>query len=173
MKKLFACCFVSIAIAAAGAASAQPAEDPFLPAGPGRDRVAAICTSCHAARAFGQIRESATAWRHQVSEMILIGAQVSPDDLETIVTYLSTHMGPGVRLPGPPPAAVDLPPGDGRVLVLGSCTLCHGLDRVAAAKRSPAEWDHIVERMAFYGAPVKDDQRQTIVAYLKQNFTAK
>ena len=172
MGKLLASCLVSAALAVAGAAAAQPAES-LLPQGPGRDRVVAICTSCHAARAFAQLRANADGWRNLVSDMILHGAQVSPDDLETTVKYLSTALGPGVRLPGPAPAAVDLPAGEGKPLVQGYCALCHGLDRVAGARRSPAEWSHVVERMTLYGAPVKDDQRQTIVTYLSQNFAPK
>ncbi len=173
MHKLFASAFVCIAMAAGGAAVAQPADNPLLPEGPGRDRVVAVCTSCHVSRAFAQVRENANGWKNQVSEMILIGAQVSPADMDAIVGYLSTAFGPGTRLPGPPSQAVDLPDGAAKILVLGSCARCHGLDRVAGAKRSPREWDHIVERMAFYGAPLDEGQRKTVVAYLTEHYAAK
>jgi cytochrome c len=101
------------------------------------------------------------------------GAQVAPADIDPIVNYLSTALGPGVPLPGPPPAQVTLPDGQGKELVEGACALCHGLDRVAATNRSPHQWDGIVSRMVFYGAPVSPEQSKTIAVYLGSQFGSK
>jgi mono/diheme cytochrome c family protein len=159
--------------AAAVPAVAQAGNDPFLPPGENRDLVVAVCTSCHPARTFGQIREGAAAWRYQVYDMIMHGAQMAPEDIDPVVKYLSTALGPGVPLPGPPPASVSLPDGQGKELVEGACALCHGLDRVAATKRPAHQWDAIVQRMIFFGAPLSSDQAKTVSGYLATDFGSK
>jgi len=168
---LSAVALVALLLAAAPA-GAQSAGGP-LPAGEGRDIVAVACSQCHALSAITQLREGAQAWRFQVYDMIMRGAQVTPADIDTVVNYLSTSFGPGVPFPGPPPAAVALPDGAGKELVEGACGLCHGLDRVAAAKRGPHEWDGIVARMVFFGAPLDAGQAKTAAAYLGTAFGSK
>jgi len=162
-----------LALALTAPAWAQAPSDPFLPAGEGRDLVVQVCTSCHPARTFGQIREGAAAWRYQVYDMIMHGAQMAPEDIDPIVKYLSTALGPGVPLPGPPPAQVKLPDGQGKELVEGACGLCHGLDRVAGTKRPAHQWDRIVSRMIFLGAPLNADQAKTVSSYVVANFGTK
>jgi hypothetical protein len=88
------------------------------------------------------------------------------------VTYLATNFGPGINVP-PPVAQVTLPDGPGKELVETRCAVCHGLDRATSAKRAPAEWDGIVRRMIFLGAPVSGDEAKTITAYLDATFGAK
>ena len=155
------------------AAQQQGGGDPFLPAGEGRELVAAVCTSCHPARTFGQIRQNERAWRVQVMKMMMAGAQVGPDDIEPITKYLATALGPGVPLPGPPPAKVTLADGNGKELVEGACALCHGLDRVTSAKRTDHQWDVIIDRMVFFGAPLSADQAKTVHTYLTSSYGAK
>jgi len=73
----------------------------------------------------------------------------------------------------PPVKQVTMPDGTGKDLVEKDCGLCHGLDRVAAAKRSAKDWTAIVGTMKFFGAPVSDDDEKTITAYLGEKFGAK
>ena len=150
---------------------AQQAANGGLPPGDGRDIVAVACSQCHALTAITQLREGETAWRNQVYDMILRGALVTPADIDSVTKYLATNFGPGVPFPGPPPAAVTLPGGPGKDLVAGGCALCHGLDRVAATRREPAEWAGIVRRMVFLGAPLSPDQQKTVVSYLGTRFS--
>lgn len=149
----------------------QPAAN-LLPPGDGRDVVAVACTQCHGPNVFAQLREGADAWRFQVYDMILRGAQVQPDDVDKVVGYLSASFGPGVNVP-PPLHQVTLPDGTGKDLVESHCTVCHGLDRIAMAKRAPGEWNQIIHRMIFLGAPVSGDDAKTITAYLDDKFGAK
>lgn len=156
-----------VTLVAANGAAAQPASgDPSLPPGPGRDQVIAHCTACHAARTFSQLREGPRGWRNHVMEMILHGAQITPAEVDPIVNYLARTMGLGVPIPGQPPQPVTLPDGAVKPLVQGACSLCHGLDRVTAAKRTPGEWTRVVERMVFYGAPLSKERAGEISAYL-------
>jgi len=139
-----------------------------LPPGDGRDIVAVACSQCHGLNAVTQLRESANAWRYQVYDMIERGAQISPSEIDAAVKYLAANFGPGVNVP--PSPSVTLPDGQGKEVVEGGCNLCHGLDRIADAKRSAADWHDVVKRMVFLGAPLSADQEKAAVDYLTANF---
>jgi mono/diheme cytochrome c family protein len=157
---------------AQGASAAEPQRpaDPF-PAGEGREIVAVACTQCHPASAITQLRVGADAWRFQIYDMILRGAQVQTNEIDSAVSYLATHFGPGINVP--PGRPVSLPDGAGKDLVEAQCSVCHGLDRVALSQRSPAEWDKIVRRMTFLGATASGDDTRAMVAYLNDKFGRK
>ena len=168
IRDLLAAVAAMAALGAYPAVAQQPHASPFPP-GAGRDIVAVACTQCHAPSAITEIRESADAWRRQVYDMVLRGAQVGPGDIDTVVTYLATNFGPGVNVP-PPTREVTLPDGAGKDLVERNCMLCHGLDRVTAVKRSDRGWTDVVHRMAYLGAPVSGDDEKTILSYLDAKF---
>jgi cytochrome c len=166
---LFAFMLVAAVTAASVPSRAQQDPNP-LPAGEGRDIVFATCSQCHSLSAITQLREGKAAWRHQIYDMIERGAQVAPSEIDTMVTYLATHFGPGIPFPGPSPAAVALAPGNGQSIVASRCSLCHGVDRVVATKRSKAGWTQVVNRMVYLGAPLTPDQTQTVLQYLNTNY---
>jgi mono/diheme cytochrome c family protein len=166
LRRILLASLIITATLRTAAVAQQPGNDPFLPPGEGRDRVVQVCTSCHAARIFGQLREGAPGWRIHVNDMLLHGVLVQPADVDAIVNYLSTKLGPGVPLPGAAQLAVSLPDGQGRELVEGMCQACHGLDQVATKRRSAREWDLIVTRMVRYGAPVTKEETKDITRYL-------
>lgn len=170
---LFAAFALLLFVALPASAQQQSGGDPFLPPGDGHDLVQQVCTSCHPARTFAQIRQGDQAWRRQVFKMMMAGAQVGPDDIDPIVKYLTTAYGPGVPLLGPPPPPVTLADGQGKELVEGGCALCHGLDRVTGAKRTDHQWDVLVDRMVFFGSPLSADQAKTVKAYLTASYGAK
>jgi mono/diheme cytochrome c family protein len=156
-----------------GSALAQQAQpqSPFPP-GDGRDLVAKTCTQCHAPTVFTPLREGPDAWREHITDMMMFGAQIGPDDLDKMVTYLATNFGPGVNVP-PPQKEVTLADGAGKDLVEKNCVLCHGLDRVTAANRTTQGWTAIVGTMKFFGAPISGDEEKTIVAYLSDKYGGK
>jgi mono/diheme cytochrome c family protein len=162
-------------LAAAGillsfAAEAQQIS-PF-PEGAGRDIVAAACTQCHQAGPIIQLRMGEAAWRQQVYNMILRGAQIGPGEIDDVVKYLATSFGPGVPTPGPATPQVTLPDGAGADLVAGACGICHGVDRVVAVARPGRQWQAIVHRMVAMGAPIDADQTKQIISYLEANYGA-
>ncbi len=144
-----------------------------FPDGPDRELVAVNCTQCHSPQPIVQLRMNAQGWRNQVYNMILRGAQIGPGQIEPVVTYLSTVFGPGQPFPGQTLPQVTLAAGEGSNLVEGGCQLCHGLDRVTATPRSHDQWQLIVNRMAFVGAPLDEDQKKTVVAYLSAHYAPK
>jgi mono/diheme cytochrome c family protein len=162
-------CAGALALAHRGLAQEgrAPAANP-LPAGQGRDIVAVACSQCHGLNAFTWLRQGEQAWRHQVYDMILRGSQIGPSEIDTVVTYLTTNFGPGVNVAPSPP--VNLPAGAGKEVVEGGCGVCHGLDRAVGTARSPGEWQAIVAKMVFLGAPLSADQARAATDYLSSNF---
>ena len=62
------------------------------------------------------------------------------------------------------------PDGAGKVLIMRSCGVCHTTDQIARQKKSEADWQATVVRMAGRGAKVTSDETDTIVKYLAANF---
>ena len=160
----------ALSFAAIGSTQAQaPGGGSPFPDGEGRDIVAVACTQCHGPNTFVNLRQNAVAWRHEVWDMIERGAQLTPSELDTVVKYFSTAFGPGANLPQF--AQTSLPDGQGKEVVEGGCALCHGLDRITAAKRSASDWKAIVAKMVFLGAPLSADQAKAATDYLTANFS--
>ena len=170
MRAFLIASILPVVVIGAAPALAQQQQGPFPP-GNGRDIVAVACMQCHGPGVIVNQRQGANAWRYYVQNMFLRGAQVLPEELDTVVNYLTVNFGPGVNVPQSTPVA--LPKGDGSEIVEGGCGgLCHGLDRIALAKRKPAEWSAIVKRMVFLGAPIGDQDITKVTAYLSDKFGA-
>jgi hypothetical protein len=68
-------------------------------------------------------------------------------------------------VPAPPPGVT------GADLLQERCsTSCHGLNRVEGESETQAEWEATVERMREYGAELTDEEAQTLVDYLVENY---
>jgi cytochrome c5 len=65
---------------------------------------------------------------------------------------------------------VALPEGDGKAIVSGACTSCHGLDLITAKKSTRAEWSQVVDRMKTYGTTLDATQTTTVIDYLTRSF---
>ena len=60
-----------------------------------------------------------------------------------------------------------LPNAPGKAAVMAACESCHGIMTVIGhGKRAPHQWDEIVHQMIGRGAPIKDADAKTIIAYL-------
>ena len=78
----------------------------------------------------------------------------------------------GLGLGLPLAAQDDLPDGKGKETLENTCTECHGLDRVLDALRTRERWRTIAVEMRSKGATMTDDELNTLVEYLFQNFGA-
>ena len=67
----------------------------------------------------------------------------------------------------------QLPDGDGKAIVTGNCSGCHGVDLITGKTGSKEDWQGIVDRMRGYGASLDDKQTTTLVDYLVKNFGPK
>lgn len=63
-----------------------------------------------------------------------------------------------------------LPEGPGKSEIVSDCTSCHGVDVMIAQKRTKAEWDDVMTRMAGYGATSDAAHQKAISDYLLTHF---
>ena len=66
--------------------------------------------------------------------------------------------------------AQDLPDGEGKDVVIKSCTSCHDADNFTSKKHTKPEWKEVVDTMIAYGAEISDAQSDVITTYLAKNF---
>ncbi len=67
-------------------------------------------------------------------------------------------------------AASALPDGEGKALVLGTCTQCHSLNSTVLQRKSNAEWERTVRDMVARGAQIHANETGIIAAYLARSF---
>jgi hypothetical protein len=88
---------VAIAACLASSALAQGNQpDPFaskLPDGPGKDAVLEFCAgACHQSDKILGAQKTAAEWHMTVLQMVRNGAQLFPEDVDTVTKYLSTYL---------------------------------------------------------------------------------
>jgi mono/diheme cytochrome c family protein len=136
----------------------------------GKTAVGEACVQCHTMRPVMLQRKTAAQWRDTVFGMIGRGAQVMPEEIEPMVSYLAASFGPQVPTQAPPPSAAALPDGAGRAVLAERCASCHALDVVAAARKTPAQWTETLKKMRALGAALSADEEKVVTAYLVEHF---
>ena len=63
-----------------------------------------------------------------------------------------------------------LPDGPGKTIADGACVACHSADIIRQQRLTEKQWQATVTKMAGWGAPVTDDERGPLIAYLVRNF---
>ena len=90
-----------VALGARALAADAPAGPP---AGAGLDLINQRCVFCHnSAQIFSQ-HKTAAAWAATVDQMANRGAEVSPEEMKTIVDYLAKNYGAPEQAAAPAPA---------------------------------------------------------------------
>ena len=57
---------------------------------------------------------------------------------------------------------------DPRALVLARCTVCHNVDRIAAAQHDQTGWSATVARMIGKGARLNSEEAKAVIDFLTQ-----
>lgn len=70
-----------------------------LPEGYGKAATVRVCGKCHSPERATTLHQKRSAWEDTIVKMMKLGAQGSDEELEAVLTYLSTHFGPDA--PGP------------------------------------------------------------------------
>lgn len=72
-----------------------PHDEPFLPAGPGREAFVANCVTCHSARyVTNQTIYPRKTWAKEVKKMATVyGAPIPPEQIQAITDYLVSFHG--------------------------------------------------------------------------------
>ncbi len=176
---------VAVALAMLSASGPLMADDGTIEEG--QRLLEGACLQCHPLRPTEVTRDGRQGWEDTVHKMVVFGAQLSVEEMDVLVEYLTKHYGPaaGKMSTGklPPGAAGDpagglvtsanitLPPGEGRDLVQALCSGCHDMGRIVATPRSAVSWRRYTENMlAQGGIPATDEQIASAVAYLSSHF---
>jgi mono/diheme cytochrome c family protein len=68
--------------------------DVDLPQGPGKDILENNCGECHGVERVADKAWTKDKWRATVKDMVSRGAELKPEEIDTLVDYLSTYFGP-------------------------------------------------------------------------------
>jgi competence protein ComEA len=100
MKRLRHCVLAGLFVglfafsaARVGVAQAQ------LPEGPGKAETMRVCGTCHPADRAAAVRLTRAGWQDTINKMVGLGAKASDQDLEAVLTYLSTNFKGEARKP--------------------------------------------------------------------------
>jgi cytochrome c5 len=64
-----------------------------LPGGPGKELVETRCTACHDLERVAVVKRQKADWPALVANMVGRGAVATPDEAQTITSYLASHFG--------------------------------------------------------------------------------
>lgn len=75
------------------------------------------------------------------------------------------------QYPAPPMQAAQIETQEGARAVLQKvCGTCHALDRVTSSRRSRAQWEDVIDKMALMGAKGTSEEFATVLTYLVSNY---
>ena len=117
----------------------------------------ASCLGCHNLRPIETSAYDAAGWKKVIDGEIARGAKLAPADVPFLVDYLAFEHGP-------------VPEGNGKAILLNTCTMCHDLKRIRLGRRTAEEWEETLNTMLNEGAPLSDEQYPVIHAYLSRYF---
>jgi competence ComEA-like helix-hairpin-helix protein len=69
-----------------------------LPAGPGKETLEKVCTTCHGLEAVVTVQGNKDTWQSVIDDMKSRGADASDADFTAIVNYLSMYFGTPVNV---------------------------------------------------------------------------
>lgn len=115
------------------------------------------CQDCHSLRVIQVQAMDLDGWTRRVTQEVERGAQVPPEQIPVLAAYLTRRHGP-------------LPDGEGKRVMLNTCTQCHDLFRIRLGRRSPEEWEETLVAMLNEGAQLSDADFAVVHEYLSVNF---
>ena len=129
-----------------------------MPEGQGKQVVASICSGCHTLENVVTQRKSSEEWEEKVNEMISRGAQIFPEEIDNIVSYLGEHYGGQVASATPQSAAEEL--------FTNKCFQCHGEGMWSDLRQDRRGWEGTLFRMVGRGALWTEEEINTMADYL-------
>lgn len=148
----------------------------------GMEAMGKACVQCHGLRPVLLQRKTADWWRDTVQSMIGRGAQVMPEEIEPMVSYLAATYGPQSptqaspagqtedRSPVSPMSAEVLPEGSGRSVLMERCLTCHAVEVTTKPRQSKELWVETIRRMRTLGATIAADEERVVTEYLARHF---
>src|SRR3954454_24148015 len=83
---------VSAFAAALVLAASVPAQDVVLPDGKAKTLIQNTCSECHGLDTVVNASHTPEKWRETVNRMVKKGATLSPEEIETVVDYLTVYL---------------------------------------------------------------------------------
>ena len=169
--------WISAAPPGRGLAAQVPASASSAQIEKGRQVVAQVCAACHTTivRMVQVHKQTAEQWKDTVYFMISRGAQIMPDEVEPVTTYLAATAGKnssqtvaqtaGRGRPAAGGSGQQTPEADGAAILQRTCQQCHEL-ATASKKLASEDWNAVIARMMTYGARLAPAEQQTLVGYL-------
>jgi len=140
------------------------------------------CIQCHNMNTVLIQRKPEEGWKQTVYSMVSRGAQLTPDEMEALIVYLTATYGPDSPRPNmkSDPGTIagnggeeSLPSGAGKQILWHACAKCHSMSLVTNSRKSEAEWGKTIARMVSIGAALAPTDRQALAEYLAKNFGEK
>jgi len=82
-----------------GQAQGERAAVDQFPQGPAKDIILKSCVECHGLNRITAKRKDEAGWLASVKDMVRLGANLRPDDVMTVVAYLSKNFGKDIATP--------------------------------------------------------------------------
>ena len=161
IKVAVALLFIGSCLMIPALAFLQQQENPTesMPAGEGGETVKAVCVTCHALDTVLTRNKSRQNWQSTVSDMMARGAQITTQETDAVVNYLSEHYGASESLDPP-----------GRSVVTAKCFQCHGETYWKHVRASRMEWEGVLYRMVGRGALWTEEEINQMAEYFAQAY---
>jgi hypothetical protein len=118
-------------------------------------------------------KKSADQWKDTVYSMVGRGAQIMPDEMDSVTAFLvasaggnretATQATGGGRRPGR--AEQQAPEAEGRAVLQRTCQQCHDM-ATATTKLASEDWTAVIAKMMTYGAKLTPADQQKLAEYL-------
>lgn len=133
-----------------------------LPPGDGSGIARARCLTCHGGDVIVQQRLSRVGWARELDKMIGWGATVDAPERDTLLDYLSVHVGPAG------PGAVASLGRAAAALVETRCLTCHDARLIGQQRLTSAGWAREVDKMIGWGASLTEPEKAALIEYLSE-----
>jgi len=166
-----------------GQAQGEQALINQFPQGPAKDIIVKSCVECHGLNRITTKRKDEAGWLASVKDMVRLGASLRPDDVTTVVAYLTKNFGKDSATPSDGSAGASaastprttdltalLPDKEGKGLVLATCVQCHNLLSVVGQRKEPEGWKRTVHDMVSRGAQLTWTEADLVARYLAESF---
>ncbi|MEE2822014.1 MAG: hypothetical protein VYA53_03435 [Acidobacteriota bacterium] len=140
-----------------------------MPEGEGKAMVTSVCTTCHSLGTVLTNRGTGEEWEQTVNEMITRGAQIFPDEIETMVDYLGTHYGPR-QASSAAPSTSSVASSDGQQVFQNKCFQCHGDTMWRDLRQDRRSWEATLYRMVGRGALWTEEEIGQMADYLVSSY---
>lgn len=131
-----------------------------MPEGEGKAMVTSVCTTCHSLGTVLSRGGNREEWEQSVNEMIARGAQIFPDEIETIVGYLAANYESQQMTSAASSGSA------GPQLFQDKCFQCHGDTMWRDLRQDRRSWEGTLYRMVGRGALWTEEEIGQMADYL-------